>query len=305
MPIIIPKELPAYQNLTNEKIFIMDKERAGSQDIRPIEIAILNLMPTKVETETQLLRLLGNSPLQVNITFINTASYKSTHVSDDHMRKFYKSLSTVKKMKFDGMIVTGAPVETLEFEDVKYWSELEDIMDFAENSVTSTLYICWGAQAALYHKFGIKKENLEKKLFGIFPTRAVVENDMLLKGMDDTFYIPQSRHTRIDESALRANPNVKILAESEIAGISVAKTHDNKSFFFTGHSEYDRYTLKREYERDIAKGMDIEKPYNYFNDKGEVDMKWKSTANLLYYNWLNYYVYQVTPFDIQHVAAKA
>lgn len=303
MPIIIPKDLPAYANLTNEKIFIMDKDRAGTQDIRPIEIAILNLMPTKEETETQLLRLLGNSPLQINVTFINTASYKSTHVSRDHMQKFYKPLSAVKKMKFDGMIVTGAPVETIPFEDVKYWQELTEIMDFAESNVTSTIYICWGAQAALYHKFGINKVELDKKLFGIFATHAVVENDMLLKGMDDVFYIPNSRHTRIDEDAVRKCKHIKILAESDRAGIAIAKTHDNKSFFFTGHSEYDRFTLRKEYLRDKDKGLDIAEPENYFvgGDVNNVDMKWKSTANLLFYNWLNYYVYQVTPFNSEEI----
>ncbi len=303
MPIIIPKDLPAYANLTNEKIFIMDKDRAGTQDIRPIEIAILNLMPTKEETETQLLRLLGNSPLQINVTFINTASYKSTHVSGDHMQKFYKPLSAVKKMKFDGMIVTGAPVETIPFEDVKYWQELTEIMDFAESNVTSTIYICWGAQAALYHKFGINKVELDKKLFGIFATHAVVENDMLLKGMDDVFYIPNSRHTRVDEDAVRRCKQIKILAESDKAGIAIAKTHDNKSFFFTGHSEYDRFTLRKEYLRDKDKGMDIAEPENYFvdGDVNNVDMKWKSTANLLFYNWLNYYVYQVTPFNSEEI----
>lgn len=300
MPIIIPKELPAYQSLTKEKIFIMDKERAGSQDIRPIEIAILNLMPTKEETETQLLRLLGNSPLQVNVTLINTATYKSTHVSGEYMQKFYRSLDEIKKMRFDGMIVTGAPVETMPFEDVKYWKELTEIIDFAQVSVTSTIYICWGAQAALYHLFGIGKRMLDKKVFGVFPTHAVVENDMLLKGMDDTFYIPNSRHTKIDEEALRANPAVKILAESDDAGVAIAKTHDNKSFFFTGHAEYDRFTLQKEYLRDVNKGLEIDKPVNYFadGDLDKVDMKWKSTANLLFYNWLNYYVYQVTPFEI-------
>lgn len=303
MPIIIPKELPAYQSLTKEKIFIMDKERAGSQDIRPIEIAILNLMPTKEETETQLLRLLGNSPLQVNVTLINTATYKSTHVSGEYMQKFYRSLDEIKKMRFDGMIVTGAPVETMPFEDVKYWKELTEIIDFAQVSVTSTIYICWGAQAALYHLFGIGKRMLDKKVFGVFPTHAVVENDMLLKGMDDTFYIPNSRHTKIDEEALRANPAVKILAESDDAGVAIAKTHDNKSFFFTGHAEYDRFTLQKEYLRDVNKGLEIDKPVNYFadGDLDKVDMKWKSTANLLFYNWLNYYVYQVTPFEINKI----
>lgn len=300
MPIIIPKDLPAYTSLTKEKIFVMDKKRAVEQDIRPIEIAILNLMPTKEETETQLLRLLGNSPLQVNITFIKTASYESTHASKDHMVRFYKDLQDVKKMKFDGMIVTGAPVETIPFEEVKYWNELVEIMDFAEKNVTSTIYICWGAQAALYHKFGIQKLPLDKKLFGIFPVHASIENDMLLKGMDDIFYIPNSRHTKIDEKALRANKNIKILAESDDFGVAICKTHDNKSFFFTGHSEYDRETLKKEYLRDINKGLEIDKPINYFinDDIDNINMSWKSTANLLFYNWLNYYVYQVTPFEL-------
>lgn len=303
MPIIIPKDIPAFDNLRKEKIFVMDSVRAYSQDIRPLEVAIVNLMPTKEVTETQLMRLLGNTPLQVNIHLIGTASYKSTHVSEAHMQKFYRTLSEVKKMKFDGMIVTGAPVETIPFSEVKYWKELVEIMDFARENVTSTIYICWGAQAALYHFFGIGKQLLDKKLFGIFATHAMQENDMLLKGMDDTFYIPHSRHTRVDEEALRACPDVKILASSPEAGISIAKTHDNRSFFFTGHTEYDRFTLKNEYERDLAKGLAIDPPKNYFvNDDLEiVDMKWKSTANLLFYNWLNYYVYQVTPYEIDNV----
>lgn len=278
----------------------MDNKRAVGQDIRPIEIAILNLMPTKETTETQLMRLLSNSPLQINVTLIKTDTYAPTHVADDHMTRFYKSLDEIKKMKFDGMIVTGAPVETLPFEEVKYWHELEQIIDFADKNVTSTIYICWGAQAALYHKFGINKHILDKKLFGIFPTHAVVKNDMLLKGMDDTFYIPSSRHTAIDETALRENPNIKILAEGDETGVAIAKTLDNKSFFFTGHSEYDRYTLRNEYLRDLEKGLSIERPKNYFanNDVDKVDMKWRSTANLLFYNWLNYYVYQVTPYHL-------
>jgi len=300
MPIIIPKDLPAYTNLRDEKIFIMDKERAGTQDIRPLEIAILNLMPTKEITETQLLRLLGNSPLQVNITFIKTGSYNATHVSEDHMAKFYKTIDEVKKKKFDGMIITGAPVETIPFEQVIYWEELTDIIDWAEENVTSTIYICWGAQAALYHKFGIGKQILDKKLFGIYKVHAVVEHDMLLKGMDDEFYIPNSRHTRIDEAAVKNNSRLKVLAEGNECGISICKTHDNKSFFFTGHSEYDRFTLKNEYIRDLDKGLPIEKPINYFLDDtlDNIDMKWKSTANLLFYNWLNYYVYQVTPYKL-------
>lgn len=300
MPIVIPRGLPAFESLQSEKIFVMDNKRAVGQDIRPIEIAILNLMPTKETTETQLMRLLSNSPLQINVTLIKTDTYAPTHVADDHMTRFYKSLDEIKKMKFDGMIVTGAPVETLPFEEVKYWHELEQIIDFADKNVTSTIYICWGAQAALYHKFGINKHMLDKKLLGIFPTHAVVKNDMLLKGMDDTFYIPSSRHTAIDETALRENPNIKILAEGEETGVAIAKTLDNKSFFFTGHSEYDRYTLRNEYLRDLEKGLSIERPKNYFatDDVDKVDMKWRSTANLLFYNWLNYYVYQVTPYHL-------
>ena len=300
MPIVIPRGLPAFESLQSEKIFVMDNKRAVGQDIRPIEIAILNLMPTKETTETQLMRLLSNSPLQINVTLIKTDTYAPTHVTDDHMNRFYKSLDEIKKMKFDGMIVTGAPVETLPFEEVKYWHELEQIIDFADKNVTSTIYICWGAQAALYHKFGINKHMLDKKLFGIFPTHAVVKNDMLLKGMDDTFYIPGSRHTSVDEIALRENPDIKILAEGEESGVAIAKTLDNKSFFFTGHSEYDRYTLRNEYLRDLEKGLPIERPKNYFatDDVDKVDMKWRSTANLLFYNWLNYYVYQVTPYHL-------
>ena len=307
MPIIISKELPAYDVLRGEKIFVMDSVRAVTQDIRPLEVAIVNLMPTKEVTETQLMRLLGNTPLQVNIHLIGTASYKSTHVSEAHMHKFYRSIDEVRGMKFDGMIVTGAPVETIPFEEVKYWDELVSIMEFARENVTSTIYICWGAQAALYHFYGIGKQLLPKKLFGIYPTYATQENDMLLKGMDDTFYIPHSRHTRIDEDAVRKCPHIKVLAVSPEAGIAIAKTHDNRSFFFTGHAEYDRFTLKNEYERDLAKGLAIDPPKDYFvnDDLGVVDMKWRSTANLLFYNWLNYYVYQVTPFEIGEVGKGA
>ena len=307
MPIIISKELPAYEVLRGEKIFVMDSVRAVTQDIRPLEVAIVNLMPTKEVTETQLMRLLGNTPLQVNIHLIGTASYKSTHVSEAHMHKFYRSIDEVRGMKFDGMIVTGAPVETIPFEEVKYWDELVSIMDFARENVTSTIYICWGAQAALYHFYGIGKQLLPRKLFGIYPTNATQENDMLLKGMDDTFYIPHSRHTRVDEEALRKCPHVKVLAVSPEAGIAIAKTHDTRSFFFTGHAEYDRFTLKNEYERDLAKGLEIDPPKDYFvtNALGVVDMKWRSTANLLFYNWLNYYVYQITPFEIGEVGKGA
>lgn len=302
MPIIIPKDLPAHDKLTKENIFVMDSLRATAQDIRPIEIAIVNLMPTKVETETQLLRLLGNSPLQVNVTFVGTATYMPTHVSEEHMFRFYHTLDEIKDRKFDGMIITGAPVELMKFEEVAYWEELKQIMDFADKSVTSTIYICWGAQAALYHHYGIGKINLGKKLFGVYPCHPSVRNDQLMKGLDDVFYVPTSRWTGVDEKAVRAHKGLQILAESfdpEI-GIVVLKSTDNKKFFFTGHAEYDRDTLKKEYLRDVEKGIDIAPPFNYFidGDINRINMSWKSTANLLFYNWLNYYVYQVTPFKL-------
>ena len=302
MPIIIPKGLPAYKVMAKEKIFVMDSDRAGKQDIRPIEIAIVNLMPTKEVTEAQLVRLLSNSPLQINITLIKMATYTSTHASDDHMSRFYCTLEEAKKKKFDGMIVTGAPVENMPFEEVKYWKELTEIIDFAEDHVTSTIYICWGAQAALYYQYGINKKPLPEKLFGIFETKAVVENDMLLKGMNDEFNIPHSRHTTIDEDAVYKCKELKVLAVSDEAGICIAKRHNNKSFYFTGHAEYDRNTLLTEYERDLAKGEKIHAPENYFKgDDKHISWSWRSTANLLFYNWLNYYVYQITPFDINKI----
>ena len=302
MPIIIPKGLPAYKVMANEKIFVMDSDRAGKQDIRPIEIAIVNLMPTKEVTEAQLVRLLSNSPLQINITLIKMATYTSTHASDDHMSRFYCTLEEAKKKKFDGMIVTGAPVENMPFEEVKYWKELTEIIDFAEDHVTSTIYICWGAQAALYYQYGINKKPLPEKLFGIFETKAVVENDMLLKGMNDEFNIPHSRHTTIDEDAVYKCKELKVLAVSDKAGICIAKRHNNKSFYFTGQAVYDRNTLLTEYERDLAKGEKIHAPENYFKgDDKHISWSWRSTANLLFYNWLNYYVYQITPFDINDI----
>lgn len=300
MPIVIPSQLPAHDKLKKENIFVMDSDRAGTQDIRPIEIAILNLMPTKVDTENQLMRLLANTPLQVNITLIKTATYDSTHAPENHMQRFYKSLEEVKKLKFDGLVVTGAPVESMPFEDVKYWSELTEIFDFAEKNVTSTIFICWGAQAALHYYYGVEKINLEKKLFGVYATHSVVRNEPLMKGMDDVFYIPHSRYTAVDEDAVRACKKLKILAIGEKTGIAVAKSTDNSKFFFTGHAEYDRDTLKTEYLRDVNKGLSIAPPENYFAGDGteEIKMSWKSTGNLLFYNWLNYYVYQVTPFEL-------
>lgn len=302
MPIVIPKNLPAYEVLANENIFVMPKVRAMKQDIRPIEIAIVNLMPTKIETEIQLMRLLGNSSLQINVTLVKTKSYEAKHTSQEHMAEFYKTFDEIKERSFDGMIVTGAPVETLDFEEVAYWDELCRIMDYAEKKVTSTIFICWGAQASLYYHYGIQKRPLDKKLFGIYKTKATVSCEPLLKGMDDTMYIPMSRHTAINEEELFANKNLKVLAYSDNGGgTAIIKSVDNRKFFLTGHSEYDRDTLKHEYIRDKGKGLDIKQPENYFidGDIDRIDMKWLSTANLLYYNWLNYYVYQVTPYELK------
>jgi len=300
MPIVIPKALPAYKILSEENIFVMGDVRAETQDIRPIELAIVNLMPTKIETETQLLRLISNSPLQVKVTLIKTDSYTPTHVSGEHLSRFYKNFDEVRERRFDGLIITGAPVETLEFEEVKYWKELTEIMDWAEKAVTSTLFICWGAQAGLYYHYGIKKHLLPKKLFGIYKNSAVNPYDPLLKGMDDVFNIPMSRHTEIDQAAAQAVPELEILARGKECGISILKSRDDKKIFLTGHSEYDRDTLYKEYTRDLDKGEPIEPPVNYFTERGDaVNVSWKSAANLIFYNWLNYYVYQVTPYDIE------
>ena len=301
MPIVIPKTLPAFNILSNENIFVMPKVRAESQDIRPIEIAIVNLMPTKVETETQLMRLLGNSSLQINVTLVGTESYKGHFTSQSHMDTFYTTFSKIKNRKFDGMIITGAPVEKIEFTDIKYWKELQEIMDWAETHVTSTIYICWAAYAALHHYYGIDKIVLDKKMFGIYPVRICDEYEPLLKGMDDTMYVPMSRYLTVDPNAVANKSDLKILGYGDDCGIAMVKSIDNKKIFLTGHSEYDRETLKSEYLRDVDKGLEIEKPLNYFidGDINKIDMKWKSTANLIYYNWLNYYVYQVTPYDLK------
>ncbi len=299
MPIVISKDIPAYAALQQENIFVMSDERAFTQDIRPLEIAILNLMPTKVETETQFMRLLSNSPLQVNVTLVYTESYKSKNTAAAHLEKFYKKFEDIRDKHFDGMIITGAPVEVMPFEEVAYWEELTHIFDFADKNVTSTIYICWGAQAALYYHYGIQKHLLPEKLFGIFPHRKLIEqHDPLLKGIDDVFYIPHSRHTTVDIEDVRKIKDLVILSESEYTGLSIAKSRDNKKIFLTGHMEYDRDTLKKEYERDVAKGLPIRPPFNYFTDKScsEVKVTWTSAANLFYTNWLNYYVYQVTPF---------
>lgn len=298
MPIVIPKELPAYDVLTKENVFVMPKLRAEHQDIRPIEIAIVNLMPTKIDTETQLMRLLGNTSLQVNVTLISMESYVGHYTSLDHMNKFYKTFSEIKDKHFDGFIVTGAPIEKLDFEEVAYWDELKVILDWTKTNVTSTIFICWASQAALHYFYGIDKHLLDNKMFGIYPSQVCDDKEWILKGMDDTIYIPMSRHTAIDEAAVLKNKDLKVLAYGKDCGISIIKSIDNKQFFFIGHSEYDRTTLKTEYLRDLEKGLPISKPVNYFidDDLNRIDMKWKSTANLLFYNWLNY-VYQVTPYD--------
>ena len=301
MPIIIPKDLPAYNKLRSENIFVMKQARAISQDIRPIEIAIVNLMPTKEETETQLMRLLSNTPLQVNVTLINTATYQSKNTSQKHLQKFYKSIEEAENNHYDGLIITGAPVETMPFEEVLYWEELKSIMDFAEKRVTSTIFICWGAQAGLYHHYGIDKKELPSKMFGVFPTYSVGVRDPLLRGMNDTFYIPHSRHTCVPEESILKCKELVVLAKSDLAGISIIKSRDDKKIFLFGHSEYDPTTLENEYKRDLGKGLDIAAPLNYYIDAEQtvIDVKWRSTANLLFYNWLNYYVYQVTPYKFE------
>ena len=299
MPIVISRDIPAYAALKAENIFVMNDERAFTQDIRPLEIAILNLMPTKVETETQFMRLLSNSPLQVNITLVYTESYKSKNTAAAHLERFYKKFDDIKHKHFDGMIITGAPVETMPFEEVAYWKELTKIFDFADSHVTSTIYICWGAQAALYYHYGIQKYLLPTKLFGIFPHKKLIDqHDPLLKGIDDVFYIPHSRHTSVKLEDVKKVEDLVVLSESEYTGLSIAKSKDNKKIFLTGHMEYDRDTLKKEYERNVARGLPIHPPVNYFTDETCTDVRltWSSAANLFYTNWLNYYVYQVTPF---------
>lgn len=302
MPIVIDKDIPAYKILTGERIFVMDTDRAGVQDIRPIEIAILNLMPTKETTETQFMRLLSNSPLQVNITLVRTETYNPTHVEAEHLKRFYKNFEDINGKRFDGMIITGAPVENLEFEDVAYWRELEEIFDWTKKNVTSTLFICWGAQAALHYFYGIKKHPLKEKCFGIFAHHKAVSGEVepLMRGISDEFHMPHSRHTIVYADDIASVPSLEILAYSKRAGASIIKSTDNRQVFVMGHMEYDRETLKREYERDKAKGLDIKPPVNYFEDKEltKVKMNWSSTSNLFYINWLNYYVYQVTPYKL-------
>lgn len=303
MPIVIPENIPAYKTLSDENIFVMNENRASTQDIRPIEILILNLMPTKIETETQLSRLLANTPLQVNLTLLKTKSHVSKNTSASHLDAFYKEYDEIKNKHFDGMIITGAPVETMPFEDVEYWKELTTIFDYADKYVTSTMYICWGAQAALYYHYGINKHQLPKKLFGIFPHKKMVIYEPLLNGIDDIFYVPQSRHTAINDNDLLSNSELVVLAKSEEAGSTIVKSKDNKKLFLLGHLEYDKFTLDKEYKRDLEKNLPIEEPKNYYFN-GDINVLWRSTANILFYNWLNYYVYQVTPYKFKKTIKK-
>jgi homoserine O-succinyltransferase len=304
MPVKIPDTLPAKSILESENIFVMGEQRALHQDIRPLKIAILNLMPTKVETETQLCRLIGNSPLQVEITLLHPASYLSKNTPYEHLLNHYRTFEQVQNLKFDGLVITGAPVENMDFEEVEYWKELQAIMDWAETHIYSTFFICWGAQAGLYHHHGVPKYPLPAKVFGVFPHRVMSKNEKLLRGFDDEFLAPHSRYTEIRRQDIEQMPDLKILAESEEAGIYIVASRDGRKIFVTGHSEYDPLTLKREYDRDISKGLPITIPKNYFPaDDPQRDplVRWRGHANLLYANWLNYYVYQLTPYDVSQI----
>jgi len=304
MPVKIPDNLPATSVLAGENIFVMNESRAYHQDIRPLKIVLLNLMPTKILTEIQILRLLSNSPLQVEVTLLHPKSYKSKNTPEDHLVTFYKTFDDINDAKFDGMIITGAPVEHLEFEEVAYWDELKEILNWKLHNVTSTLHICWGAQAGLYHLFGIPKYPLDAKMFGIFPHYVNKKNTSLLKGFDDVFYVPHSRHTWTRSEDVEKIPELEILSESEQAGLYIAATKDCRQIFVTGHPEYDPLTLKTEYVRDTNKGFDIATPKNYFpgDDTSKPPLvRWRSHANLLYSNWLNYHVYQQTPYDLGEI----
>ncbi|MBE6707607.1 MAG: homoserine O-succinyltransferase [Ruminococcaceae bacterium] len=305
MPIRIPNELPATKTLREENIFVIPEDRAVTQDIRPLQIAILNLMPTKIVTETQLARLLGNTPLQVEMELIKTDTHKAKNTSEEHMLAFYKTFDDIKDRSFDGLIITGAPVEKMEFEEVTYWDELCKIMEWSKTHVTSTFHICWGAQAGLYYHYGVKKYPLEKKMFGVFPHTVDYKRSILFRGFDDTFMVPHSRHTYCRREDIEAVPELKILASSEEAGVYAIIADHGKHIFITGHSEYDARTLESEYLRDKNAGLPIEVPKNYYpNDDDTKDpiVSWRSSANLLFSNWLNYFVYQTTPFDITHIS---
>ena len=307
MPIRIPNDLPATGVLQQENIFVMTENRAVTQDIRPLEIVLLNLMPTKVVTETQLTRLLGNTPLQVHLELMHTSTHKSKNVSQDHLLSFYKTFDELKDRKFDGMVITGAPVEKMNFEDVDYWPELCEIMEWSKTHVHSTFHICWGAQAGLYYHYGIPKYDLPEKLFGVFPHQADYKRSILLRGFDDVFYAPHSRHTTVHREDIEAMPGLKILASSEEAGVYAVMSKEGRQIFITGHSEYDPDTLKREYDRDKLAGLPISVPKNYFPNDDDTKypmVRWRGHANLLFSNWLNYFVYQTTPYDIMTIGRE-
>lgn len=304
MPIKIPDNLPAVKTLEGENIFVMTEKRAITQDIRPLRILLLNLMPKKIETETQFARLLGNSPLQVELELVHTKSHRSKNVAEEHLLAFYKTFDEVKDQTFDGMIITGAPVEHLPFEEVEYWEELCQIMEWSKTHVHSTLHVCWGAQAGLYYHYGIQKRNVPEKMFGVFPHRVEYKNSILFRGFDDTFMAPQSRHTTVLREDVESVSALRILASSEETGVYAVTTKNGRQIFITGHSEYDADTLKNEYFRDLSQGKPIKMPVNYFpNDDSSLPpiVSWRGHAHLLFSNWLNYFVYQSTPYDIKDV----
>lgn len=304
MPVKISDTLPARRILESENIFVMGETRASHQDIRPLQICILNLMPTKIETETQLCRLLGNTPLQVNITLLHPASYTSTNTPNGHLVAHYQTLDQVRDNKYDGLVITGAPVEHLRFEEVAYWKELQEIIDWADEHVYATLFICWAAQAGLYHRYGVPKYPLPAKMFGIFPHKLISKNEKLLRGFDDVFFAPHSRHTEIRKEDIETVDDIRLLVESEEAGVYIVASQDGRRVYVTGHSEYDPFTLKKEYERDLSKGLPIQVPRNYYpeDDPARAPLvRWRGHANLLFSNWLNYHVYQETPYDVQRI----
>jgi len=302
MPIKIPEALPAHETLTQENIFVMGSDRASTQDIRPLRIVILNLMPTKIATETQLLRRLSNTPLQIEVDLLQTSTYRPTHVSSEHLLSFYKTFDEIKHLRYDGMIITGAPVELMEFEDVAYWNELCEIMDWSTRNVFSTFHICWGAQAGLYHHYGIKKHTLDKKMFGVFMHNVIDPLCPLFRGFDDVFPAPHSRHTEVRLEDVAAEPDLDILSVSHDAGLYACISKDGRRVFITGHSEYDANTLADEYFRDVNQGLEIEMPKNYFpgdDPRNTPRVTWRAGSQLLYTNWLNYYVYQATPYNLE------
>ena len=304
MPIKIPRDLPAFKVLSDENIFVINNERAVKQDIRPLKIAILNLMPKKIQTENQLLRYLSNTPLQVEIKLLQTESYRSTHTSFEHMERFYSFFNDIKEERFDGLVITGAPVEQLEFEDVMYWNELKEIMEWSKSNVFSTLHICWGAQAGLNYHYGIPKYQLDKKMFGVFKHYINDTTADLTRGLDDVFYAPHSRHTEVRREDIEKVSELDILSESEEAGIFIVANKNRRQIFVSGHLEYERNTLSDEYFRDVNKGLEIEMPKNYFpnNDSSREPMvTWRGSANVVFSNWLNYCVYQNTPYDLKRL----